>query len=171
MDTPCFLICPEPAAEGATPLYNNIDEAGGSLADSGTDLRFADDCTIPPETETDGLPAVISLNVRVRCMRGGEYVAFRIVPRSSIGKTPLELANSEGIIDSGYTGPLRVAIRNHKSSAYCVARGHALFQMVLPDLAPATVLVVQADHPAFAPGASKRGIGGFGSTGVQGTCK
>ena len=38
---------------------------------------------------------------------------FEIVPRSSISKQPLSLANSVGIIDNQYTGEIMIPIRVH----------------------------------------------------------
>jgi hypothetical protein len=91
-----------------------------------------------------------------------------VVPRSSISKTPLELANSIGIIDRGYTGTLKVAVRNHSAWVVHLEAGTSLFQLVRPDLEPAIVKVVGEEHEAFRAGASLRGEGGFGSTGASG---
>ena len=43
----------------------------------------------------------------------GHY--FEIVPRSSISKLPLSMANSVGIIDQHYTGEILVPVRVHHS--------------------------------------------------------
>jgi len=40
---------------------------------------------------------------------------FEVVPRSSISKLPLSMANSIGVIDEHYTGEVLVAIRVHHS--------------------------------------------------------
>lgn len=164
--TPQFYLCP---GEKAAGLYKDITEPGGENGDSGTDLRFAADCIIPPS----GV-AVVGLDVRAR-LRGHNhfhpstspgFVAFQIVPRSSISKTPLGLANSVGTIDAGYTGELKVAIRNYSADEWSIARGTALFQLVTGDLSPAYVQVVGPQHPVFDQ--TKRGAGGFGSTGKGG---
>ena len=42
---------------------------------------------------------------------------FYVYPRSSISKTPLRMANSVGIIDSGYRGNLKFAVDAHKHLA------------------------------------------------------
>ncbi len=165
-DVPHFFLTS--AAPTARDLYADIEAPGGSRGDSGIDLRFPTDLDIPPTMALKGLPLVVDLEVRVRCRLRGTFVPYQIVPRSSIGKTPLSLANSIGTIDRGYTGTLKVAIRNHSSSSFAVERGASLFQLVRPDLEPACLVVVGADHPAFAEGASLRGAGGFGSTGVSG---
>lgn len=164
MAAPRYLIAPEDCAEG---LYcDGNDERRG---DSGVDLRFPADCEIPPTEALDGRPFMVDLQVRVRCLAWGYYAPFTIVPRSSIAKTPLSLANSIGIVDQGYTGTLRVAIRNHSKSPYPVKRGDSLFQLVRPGMEHTSVQVVTAQNPAFAPDASQRGGGGFGSTGASGS--
>lgn len=162
---PCYLVAPLAAADG---LYADAPPGGGR-GDSGVDIRFAADCTIPPMGATSGLPYMIDLQVRVRCVSWGVCAPYTIVPRSRIGKTPLSLANSIGIIDAGYTGNLMVAVRNHGEADYTVLRGESLFQLVTPGLSPVAVRVVSPDDPAFAAGASVRGHGGFGSTGAAGS--
>ena len=42
---------------------------------------------------------------------------FEVVPRSSISKLPLSMANSIGVIDESYTGEVLVAVRVHHPSA------------------------------------------------------
>ena len=44
---------------------------------------------------------------------GGYY--FEVVPRSSISKLPLSMANSVGVIDRGYTGEIIIPVRVHHS--------------------------------------------------------
>jgi dUTP pyrophosphatase len=160
--TPHFVLQPD---DSALDLYVDIPFAGGANGDSGTDLRFPHDLVIPPMGD-DGLPTVVNLLVRGRCFVDGVPVPYQIVPRSSIGKTPLTLANSVGTIDRGYIGHLKVAVRNHSTREWPVARGSSLFQLVRPDLVPATALITAEGSAAFAPTA--RGAGGFGSTGASG---
>ena len=38
--------------------------------------------------------------------------SYMLVPRSSISKTPLRMANSIGIIDAGYRGEIMAAVDN-----------------------------------------------------------
>ena len=83
-------------------------------------------------------------------------------PRSSISKTPLMLANSVGIIDSGYRGQLIGAFRNVGSSEpYTVDKYSRLLQICAPDLRPIYVELVTENF--FEQ--TDRGSGGFGSTG------
>ena len=92
-------------------------------------------------------------------------VGYYLYPRSSTGtKTPLRLANSVGIIDSGYRGDIIAAFDNWKRDDYVVDKGHRVVQLCPPDLSyPIYVLLVD-DLQTL--GETTRGTGGFGSTGV-----
>jgi dUTP pyrophosphatase len=163
-EVPIFLILPT-SPESAT-LYSSIKTPGGARGDSGVDLRFPDLVVVQPTSITDGLPHVIDLKVKVRCMRGPRFLPYMITPRSSICKTPLSLANSIGVVDQGYTGNLKVAVRNHSKDPFAILPGTSLFQLVLPSLTPARVGISVPDEPIW--GDTVRGEGGFGSTGSGG---
>jgi dUTP pyrophosphatase len=164
---PIFLVLP--TSEESAGLYTSIKTPGGPRGDSGVDLRFPDLVVVQPTSIMDGLPHVIDLKVRVRCMEGKVFLPYMITPRSSISKTPLSLANSIGLVDRGYTGSLKVAVRNHSRDPFAIAPGTSLFQLVLPGLMPARVGISTPDEPVWEEGATLRGEGGFGSTGPAGT--
>lgn len=186
---PHFIICGSPA------LYSDVVVPGGLRGDSGVDVRFPADITIPPSA--NGSVTIVDLEIRARCAIGGPldsvYAPFFLTPRSSISKspvqfkglvldenaarapslgaipgTPLWLANVLGVIDAGYQGPIKAALRNHSSEPWAIRRGEAYLQLIRGDLTPATVGVVTADHPAFAV-ATVRAEGGFGSSGAAGS--
>ncbi len=92
-------------------------------------------------------------------------VGYYMYPRSSTGsKTPLRLANSVGIIDSGYRGPLMAVLDNVKNEPYTVASNQRLMQICPPDLSyPLYVVLVDSVEEL---GMTNRGEAGFGSTGV-----
>lgn len=94
----------------------------------------------------------------------GYFRAYWLLPRSSISKTPLRLANSVGLIDAGYRGTLFAAIDN-MGSTYVVKDGdnNRLFQIAAPDLSPWEDIRIVSEIPG---GETLRGEGGFGSTGV-----
>ena len=85
--------------------------------------------------------------------------AFYIYPRSSISKTPLRLANSVGIVDSGYRGNLMLALDNIKQAPYTIRKGQRLAQICSPHLSPIFFSIVESLSE------TERGSGGFGSTG------
>lgn len=86
--------------------------------------------------------------------------AYYIYPRSSISKTPLRLANSVGIIDSGYRGNLMLALDNIKNTDYTIEAGQRLAQLCSHDLKPINFRFVCSKLSK-----TTRGSGGFGSTG------
>lgn len=92
--------------------------------------------------------------------------AFYLHPRSSLGtKTPYRLANSTGIIDAGYRGPLIGAFDVKTSSQDWRPEPYSrLLQICGPDLKYPIypVLVDSLDDL----GETQRGQGGFGSTGT-----
>lgn len=150
-------------------LYRRAGGAPGYAAksDSGTDLRFPTETVIEPSNTRNGLPTIVDMQVKIRCRRDGKFVAFFVVPRSSIAKTPLSFANSIGVIDSGYQGNIRLALHNHSDTTFVIGKGFSLAQIVTHDLSPAQVDVVSNDHFAFYYTTS-RADGGFGSTGKHG---
>ena len=85
-------------------------------------------------------------------------IGYYLYPRSSIVKTGFRLANSVGIIDSGYRGNLMAyfdVIKNDRVEVH-----QRLVQICAPDLGPFKVEIVDSLDE------TERGDGGFGSTGV-----
>lgn len=85
-------------------------------------------------------------------------IGYYLYARSSIAKTGLRLANSVGIIDSGYRGNIMAyfdVIKNDNVEVY-----QRLVQICAPDLGPFKVELVDSLDE------TERGEGGFGSTGV-----
>ena len=103
-------------------------------------------------------------------------LSYYMYPRSSMSKTPLRMANSVGIIDSGYRGTLKVPLDympelNVEScapnDAYTCQKHTRLVQICSPDLKPIFVKMVEHEHDLdFLDSPSERGAGGLGSTGV-----
>lgn len=93
---------------------------------------------------------------------------FYVYPRSSLSKTELRLANSVGIIDSGYRGNLMgyfdVLPNSHRFNpdAPEVSFGNRITQICAPGLQPIYVVMVESREEL---GETERGAGGFGSTG------
>lgn len=66
---------------------------------------------------------------------------------------------SEGVIDVGYTGSIRVKLYNHSGYDYLVHEGDKISQLVImPILTPELEIVGKLEE-------TERGNGGFGSTG------
>ena len=93
-------------------------------------------------------------------------VSYYLYPRSSLSKTALRMANSIGIIDSGYRGHIIAAIdtiSNRDSSLYKIDKYARLFQICAPTLAQ--IKLVVEDEIELNSSNLQRGSGGFGSTG------
>jgi len=90
------------------------------------------------------------------------FSGYYMYPRSSLSKTALRLANSTGIIDAGYRGPLIGMFDCLVDS--CVIESYTrLLQVCAPGLMPIYVRVI--DSLAELGPETSRGEGGFGSTG------
>lgn len=85
---------------------------------------------------------------------------FWLLPRSSIYKTGLIMANSAGVIDESYRGELKAPVWSLTGNSN-ISRGDRLFQIVAPDMGwIRNVRIVDSMS------LTERGIGGFGSTGT-----
>lgn len=120
---------------------------------SGFDLRTTEDIVFPPHKVT-----FVNYGISVHHTGG----AFWLLPRSSISKTPLRMANSIGLIDADYRGDLIAALENVSDEPYVVPAGTRLTQIARADLAPFRVLWTDWPHTT-----TTRGAGGFGSTGTM----
>ena len=91
------------------------------------------------------------------------YSPFLINTRSCISKTPFILANNVGVIDSAYRGNLIVALRClDNNGGYNIEKYKRLTQVCHPSYCPIFVVLVDSDDIDMD---TKRGAGGFGSTG------
>ena len=121
----------------------------------------------------------INFEVKISCWKnvdgpaGGEKnigegqvmpVTVLMMPRSSTGsKTPLRLANSVGVIDSGYRGPIIGVFDNLKCDDHLVSGKTRLCQLMTRTDMPITVKLVDSLEELGV--VTRRGEGGFGSTG------
>lgn len=85
----------------------------------------------------------------------------QVRPRSGLAfKHGITCLNSPGTIDADYRGEVKVLLVNHGDQMFLVERGMRIAQMVI-----APVLQAKISERAT-PTSSKRGSGGFGSTGT-----
>ena len=119
--------------------------------DSGLDIYIIKNQIINPG-ET------IRLNLGISC-ENLDAKSYFLMPRSSLSKTPLRLANSVGLIDAGYRGEIMAAVDNIKDFAYEVEIGQRLFQIVAMD--GSAIHFELGGHLSE----TTRGAAGFGSTG------
>ena len=119
--------------------------------DSGLDIYIIENQIINPG-ET------IRLKLGISC-ENLDAKSYFLMPRSSLSKTPLRLANSVGLIAAGYRGEIMAAVDNIKDFAYEVEIGQRLFQIVAMD--GSAIHFELGDHLSE----TTRGADGFGSTG------
>jgi dUTP pyrophosphatase len=108
--------------------------------------------------------SLFKLDTRVVCSMykpDGSPCSYYMYPRSSVSKTNLRLANSVGIIDSGYRGNL-IGVFDVKDNKINIEKYTRLLQICSPTLDPINVELVSSLDEL---GHTERGIGGFGSTG------
>lgn len=108
--------------------------------------------------------------------------SYFLSPRSSTGtKTPLRLANSMGIIDSGYRGNIKACVdcnnytidvstnnqlRVDGFNGFTIKKTNRYFQICSPNLKPILVKLVTTEEDLNNDETTtERGIDGFGSTG------
>lgn len=136
----------------ALPAYQSGGAAG---ADVRANLAAADrqtGITIAP-----GARALIATGLRLDIPPGFEV---QIRPRSGLAlKHGVTLANAPGTVDSDYRGPLGVILINLGSAPFVVAHGDRIAQMIVAPVVQAKFALVDVLAE------TKRGGGGFGSTG------
>ena len=134
-------------------LYTNGNDTGQN---SGFDLCLPGEFTFPPRKTV-----WVNFQITARNLTGaGEPTGFWLLPRSSISKTPLRMANSIGLIDSDYRGCLIAALENTGEAEYTAPKGARLIQVAQADLKPFRVEWTDVQHSP-----TLRGMSGFGSTG------
>ena len=98
---------------------------------------------------------------------GHKYVSYYLYSRSSTPvKTPLRLANSVGIIDSGYRGNIKAVFDNINSpsySDYITTQNNRYVQICPPNIEYPMKIVIVNNLDEL--GNTNRSDGGFGSTG------
>jgi dUTP pyrophosphatase len=122
---------------------------------AGLDLRacLQTALTIEPG-QTTLIPTGIAIHIN------DPSLAAVILPRSGLGhKHGLVLGNLVGLIDSDYQGPLMISCWNRSDTAYTIQPGDRIAQLVFLPIIRAQFNIV-SDFES-----SKRGEGGFGSSG------
>lgn len=156
----------EPINDAFAELYRSAADSYNSMPlaerNSGFDL-FCDPHDIDDTYSAHCL--LISQGCRAAAFDArGNRRAFWLAPRSSISRTPFTLANSLGLIDAGYRGIIKAALRTNGASEYSIDSRIRLTQLAAPDLQPwGSVFVVDK----LPDGSTERGEGGFGSTGLS----
>jgi len=124
------------------------------VGDAAVDLASNVDLVVGP-----GERALVPTGLAVAIPEGH---AGLVLPRSGrASREGLTLANSPGLIDSGYRGELTCAVRNlDRERSVKIARGDRIAQLLIVPIAAVEPSWVEVLPP------SERGEGGFGSSGV-----
>ena len=117
--------------------------------DAGADLRSTQSLDIYP-----GETKLIDTGVAVKIPEGFAGFVFN---RSGQGKKQIILLNGVGVIDSDYRGNIKVALKNISDDKYEINIGDRIAQLVI-------IPVITCDF-VDSWNDTKRGTGGFGSTG------
>lgn len=130
------------------PTYNKAYKNG----DVGLDIPMQKSVIIPAHVRS----FKINLDFKANPTHG-----YMLVPRSSISKTSIRLANSIGIIDKKYRGDVMVVVDNVGDADVLFQEGCCYFQIVAFD---GNLPRYQVDNVDVV---TSRGTGGFGSTGAN----
>ena len=123
-------------------------------SDAGMDVRSVEDVTVPAKGR-------VLVHTGLVMLLPPMYEA-QVRPRSGLAlKHGITVLNTPGTIDSGYRGEVGVILINHGESPFEIRKGDKIAQMVIATVTRAEV--VEADSL----GATERGEGGFGSTGIR----
>lgn len=144
------VLDPRIGGEWPLPDYATAHSAG-------LDLRAALDAPLALEPGQAVLvPSGLAIHI------GDPGLCAMILPRSGLGhKHGIVLGNGTGLIDADYQGPLMVSLWNRSPTAFTVAPGDRIAQLVLMPVVRAGLQVVDTFEE------SARGQGGFGHTGVR----
>jgi dUTP pyrophosphatase len=144
------ILDPRLGREFALPYYATEGSAG-------LDLRACLDAPLVLESgRTELIPTGLAIHL------DDPGLAAVLLPRSGLGhKHGIVLGNLVGLIDSDYQGQVMVSCWNRGASAFTIAPGERIAQLVV-------VPVVQVELEIVASFAdSRRGAGGFGSSGLS----
>lgn len=123
---------------------------------AGFDLRAALEETVILQP---GKRSLIPNGFKMALPKGYEA---QIRPRSGLAiKNGITMLNSPGTIDSDYRGEIKVIVINHGEETFKINHGDRIAQMVIAPVQQIEITQV------FELPKTKRGDGGFGSTGVH----
>jgi dUTP pyrophosphatase len=138
----------DPRLRGSLPQYATSGAAG-------LDLRA---CIDRPLTLAPGAAELLPSGIAINLADPG--LAAVVLPRSGLGhKHGIVLGNLVGLIDSDYQGQVMVSVWNRSAEAFTINPMDRIAQLVVVPVVQVKLNVVEEFS------ASRRGAGGFGSTG------
>jgi len=167
-------LCPN---QNGLEYYQTYETTNRSNENAGVDLYAVENYRLSPnfdERHNGPPPAVhlLDLGTRARLVKvtpiddyhnHEEDSHFWLLPRSSIYRSGVMMCNSVGVIDLSYRGTLKAPVTNLNEHTYPnVQRGTRLFQICAPGLEKISEIRIVNSLPN-----TRRGEGGFGSTGMN----
>jgi dUTP pyrophosphatase len=138
----------DPRLRGSMPQYATSGAAG-------LDLRA---CIEKPVILAPGATELLPSGIAIHL--GDPGLAAVVLPRSGLGhKHGIVLGNLVGLIDSDYQGQIMVSVWNRGQAAFTIQPMERIAQLVVVPVVQVKLNVVEEFE------ASRRGAGGFGSTG------
>ncbi|MGD9153752.1 MAG: dUTP diphosphatase [Gammaproteobacteria bacterium] len=123
---------------------------------AGLDLRA---CLDQPLILSPGSTELIPTGLAIHIADSG--YAATILPRSGLGhKHGIVLGNLVGLVDSDYQGEILISCWNRGTKSFTINHGDRIAQMVIVPVAQVKFEIVEEFNT------SKRGAGGFGSSGM-----
>ena len=127
------------------PTYENAKKN----EDSGLDIPMSFPVIVPGDSKS----FTVDLGFKAE-----QNVVWMLVPRSSLGKTSIRLANSIGIIDKNYRGKVKAKVDNVSDIPFELVEGQCYFQIIsFTGILPIMTIVNKISK-------TNRNEGGFGST-------
>jgi len=123
---------------------------------SGVDLFSAEEDSVEIDK---GEIKLVSTGIKIALPIGFEA---QVRPRSGLAyRYGITVLNTPGTIDSDYRGVIKIILINHGKEKFIINRGDRIAQLVIQRIfQPVLVETKELDN-------TKRGIGGFGHTGIK----
>lgn len=134
--------------ERKVPFYATSGAAGMDLT-----ACLEESVTLKP-LERALIPTGIAIS-----LPSAKYGAFLFARSGLASKHGITLANCVGVVDSDYTGEIKVALVNLSNNEYTIENGERIAQMVIMEVSQANFTVTDELTK------TERGSSGFGSTG------
>uniref|UniRef100_A0A6C0IHH0 dUTP diphosphatase n=1 Tax=viral metagenome TaxID=1070528 RepID=A0A6C0IHH0_9ZZZZ len=160
-------LCPNP---DCLQYYESYTTENRSNENAGVDLYSVEDYKVSSSFDERHNPApkavhLLNLGTRARLVKVTPIeevdAHYWLLPRSSIYKSGIMMANSVGVIDASYRGTLMAPVTNLNEHTYPnVSKGTRLFQIVAPNMGYIKEIKIVSSLSE-----TSRGAGGFGSTG------
>ena len=154
-----LYICPQ------TPSVHDLITAQLAIhrySDSGFDIPM-ESFMVPVFVKSYSFP----LGIRVSAVdANGNHMPCLLLPRSSIYRTRFRMANSIGLIDSGYRGEVqaKVDVMTIPPPLETGEKGTRMFQICQHNFLPWKRIVIVSSLTELPTASDTRGEGGFGST-------